>query len=496
MTVRDLTSEVMRNLGRRKLRTGLTMAGVVIGALAVVLIVSLGNGLSSFIDNHVRAIANPNVVEAWQTKGLRPGRLAKSFLGGLGQPPRLIEKDNEEDFIGSFQIQFIPSNQVAQLKQIDGVRAVRAFVFILARSLEVVGDGREWDTIVSPWIQAGPVEIIGGRRFKDDHAAECIVSEAYLSSMDSFDTPSDLIGKRVKLRITEHPLLGITGGKGLDPKMLERVRTLVDSQPENEDGKGGMDLKALYNKFTALSGLLRDLDLKPRENNTTETFEVTVVGVARKGLLANLVYVPDGLAEDMGRVLLRNDKLYTDEAFGMAALLQVDDQAKIPDIKSKVKEIGLRPRSLEDHLGVMHRIFGMFQKILVVFGGIAFVVAAFSIVNTLLMSVVERKREIGVLQALGASRRHIGLMFAAEAAAIGFWGGIVGAIVGWLMCQIGSEWARGQWPYILGSSDAFLPPDWLFPILLIFTTLLGLAAGVYPAIRAARLDPVEALRYE
>ena len=49
MTVRDLTSEVMRNLGRRKLRTGLTMAGVVIGALAVVLIVSLGNGLSSFI---------------------------------------------------------------------------------------------------------------------------------------------------------------------------------------------------------------------------------------------------------------------------------------------------------------------------------------------------------------------------------------------------------------------------------------------------------------
>ena len=180
----------------------------------------------------------------------------------------------------------------------------------------------------------------------------------------------------------------------------------------------------------------------------------------------------------------------------MAALLQVDDQAKIPDIKSKVKEIGLRPRSLEDHLGVMHRIFGMFQKILLVFGGIAFVVAAFSIVNTLLMSVVERKREIGVLQALGATRRHIGLMFAAEAAAIGFWGGIVGAIVGWLMCQIGSEWARGQWPYILGSSDAFLPPDWLFPILLIFTTLLGLAAGVYPAIRAARLDPVEALKYE
>ena len=158
--------------------------------------------------------------------------------------------------------------------------------------------------------------------------------------------------------------------------------------------------------------------------------------------------------------------------------------------------MNMRPRSLEDHLSVMHKIFGMFQKILVVFGGIAFVVAAFSIVNTLLMAVFERKREIGVLQALGATRRHIGMMFATEAIAIGFWGGIIGTIVGWSMCQIGNMWARGQWPYILGNSDAFLPPDWLFPVLLVFTTLLGLVAGVYPACRAARLDPVEALRYE
>ena len=493
MTVRDLTSEVMRNLGRRKLRTGLTMAGVVIGALAVVLIVSLGNGLSSFIDNHVRAIANPNVVEAWQTKGLRPGRLAKSFLGGLGQPPRLIEKDNEEDFIGSFQIQFIPSNQVAQLKQIDGVRAVRPFVFILARSLELMKDGREFDTIVSPWVQAGSVELLGGRGFHGDHARECIVSEAYLDSL-GLSQPGQMIGQRVRLNITEHPMLGIVGRANLDPTVMQRVRDLINSEPPGSES--GLDLKELYKKFTALTGLLRELDLTSPNRDRKNAFEVTVVGVARKGLLANLVYVPDGLAEEMGRVFLRNEKLYRPEAFGMAALLEVEDRSRIPAIKAEVKKAGLKPKSLEDHLGVMHRIFGMFQKILVVFGGIAFVVAAFSIVNTLLMSVVERKREIGVLQALGATRRHIGLMFAAEAAAIGFWGGIVGAIVGWLMCQIGSEWARGQWPYILGSSDAFLPPDWLFPILLIFTTLLGLAAGVYPAIRAARLDPVEALKYE
>ena len=496
MTTRDLCSEVMRNLSRRKLRTGLTMAGVVIGALAVVLIVSLGNGLSSFIEHNVRGIANPNVVEAWQTKGLQPGKLADGFLGGLGQPPREIKKGNEDNFIGSFQIQFIPSNQVRQLREIEGVRAVRPFVFILARSLEVVGDGREFNTIVSPWIQAGPVELVGGRNFRagEDNASECIVSEAYLTSL-GLQQPEDLIGKRVRLHVTEHPMLGIMGRSSVDAPAMGQIHESMTTL-RRPLGKGLGIFKGIGEKVRALYQLLQVLDLKPRDGSGKETYEVTVVGVIRKSLLSNIVYVPDGLAEEMGRVLLRNPELYTDKAFGLAALLEVEEQADIPRIKAEVEKIGLKPRALEDHLGVMHRIFGMFQKIFIVFGGIAFVVAAFSIVNTLLMSVVERKREIGVLQALGATRRHIGTMFAAEAAAIGFWGGIIGTIVGWVMCQFGSVWARGQWPYILGSSDAFLPPDWLFPVLLVFTTLLGLGAGVYPAIRAARLDPVEALRYE
>jgi len=494
MNLRDLFGEAMRNLGRRKLRTGLTVAGVVIGALAVVLIVSLSNGTSSFIDHHIRGVSNPNIVEAWQTKGLRLGKLADSFLGGLGQPPREIKPGNEEEFIGAFEVLSIPSNQLQQLREIEGIHTVRPFVFIMARSMEVVNDGREFDTIVSPWIQAGPVELIGGRKFGDDNAAECIVSEAYLTSL-GMNNPEDLLGKRVRLHISEHPALKYIGQSGTDLSTITRIRESIKILQQPLKETGGI-IKGVESKIRAIYHLFRDLNMEPPKGNGLETFEVNVVGVARKGLLANLVYVPDDLAEKMGRVLLRNPKLYTTDEFGMVALLQVKNQLDIPRIRSEVKKIGLKPRSLEDHLGMMHRIFGMFQKILVVFGGIAFVVAAFSIVNTLLMSVVERKREIGVLQALGATRRHIGMMFAAEAAAIGFWGGVVGTIVGWVMCQVGNVWARGQWPYILGSSDAFLPPGWLFPVLLVLTTLLGLAAGVYPAIRAARLDPVEALRYE
>ena len=494
MSLRDLFSEAMRNLGRRKLRTGLTVAGVVIGALAVVLIVSLSNGTSSFIDHHIRGVSNPNIVEAWQTKGLRLGKLADSFLGGLGQPPREIKPGNEEEFIGAFKVLSIPSNQLQQLREIEGVHAVRPFVFIMARSMEVMGDGREFDTIVSPWIQAGPVELIGGRKFGDDNATECIVSEAYLTSLGMND-PENLIGKRVRLHISEHPALKYIGQSGLDLSTITRIRESIKILQQPLKETGGI-IKGIESKIRAIYHLFRDLNMKPPKGNGTEEFKVNVVGVARKGLLANLVYVPDDLAEKMGRVLLRNPKLFTPDEFGMVALLQVKNQSDIPRVKGEVKEIGLKPRSLEDHLGVMHRIFGMFQKILVVFGGIAFVVAAFSIVNTLLMSVMERKREIGVLQAVGATRGHIMKIFACEAAAIGLLGGLLGCLFGWLLAMAGNAFAQYKWGHIIGSADLFTMPVWLFPALLFFTMLLGLAAGVYPAYRASRLDPVAALRYE
>ena len=158
--------------------------------------------------------------------------------------------------------------------------------------------------------------------------------------------------------------------------------------------------------------------------------------------------------------------------------------------------MGFRPHTMEDRIGRLHMFFATLQNIMVIFGSIAFFVATFSIVNTLLMAVVERKREIGVLQALGATRGHILKMFACEAAAIGLLGGLLGGGAGWAIAQVGNVMSRHTWGHIIGSADLFVMPGWLFPMLMVFTTLLGLVAGVYPAWRASRLDPVAALRYE
>ncbi len=493
MTPPDLIAEVARNLTRKKTRAALTMAGVVIGALAVVLIVSLGHGLSQFLDHQVRALANPRLVEAWPKSGINPARLAQSMVTGLGRAPREITSEKEDEFIGAFQIKYLEPAQVEGLRRIPGVSAVQPMVFILARSLQVRGDPREFDTIVVPWIQAGPELLLKGRGFSSDSAHECIVSEAYLQSL-GLASADALLGQTVLLNISEHPLLNITGQPRLagdTPAELRRLFDLVRKPPADPD-------EAMLALFMQLGEMADTLQAFEREGNGTDarTFPAKVVGVARKGLLSNLVYVPDEYAREMGRILLRNPDLSTERAFGLGALLRVNEAADVPAVKQAVRALGLVPRSVEDLLGELHSLFVTLQKLLLIFGGIAFVVAAFSIVNTLLMAVFERRREIGVLQALGATRRLVAWMFAVEAAAIGFLGGIAGGCGGWLLCSLGNVWAAHRWPDVLGNTDLFLPPSWLFGGLLVFTTLFGLLAGVYPAMRAARLDPVEALRYE
>ena len=131
-------------------------------------------------------------------------------------------------------------------------------------------------------------------------------------------------------------------------------------------------------------------------------------------------------------------------------------------------------------------------------GGLALFVAALGVTNTMIMAVYERTREIGILKAIGASRWDVLRLFIVEAALIGFLGGVLGLALGTLLGR-GVDWAA-HWYLesegVRGIGSLSVVPWWLALGALSFGTLVGLAAGVYPASRAARLDPVAALRYE
>ncbi len=167
-------------------------------------------------------------------------------------------------------------------------------------------------------------------------------------------------------------------------------------------------------------------------------------------------------------------------------------------IVEQLQERGFEVQSLRTILDMINRAMVVLQTMLGSVGGLALFVASIGIANTMVMAVYERTREIGILKAIGASPGDIRALFMAEAAFIGLVGGIVGTIGGWLL-GLGLNrliLAILRWQEAPIEGTFFVVTGWLVFLALVFATVVGLLAGLYPAARAARLDPLEALRYE
>jgi len=159
---------------------------------------------------------------------------------------------------------------------------------------------------------------------------------------------------------------------------------------------------------------------------------------------------------------------------------------------------GFRVQSVKVMLDMVNRAMIVLETMLGSVGGLALFVASVGIANTMVMAVYERTREIGILKAVGASPGNIRALFVVESALIGLIGGFVGTVVGWLLGKGLDRLIRAimEWQEIQVQATFFVVTGWLVAAALGFATLVGLLAGLYPAARAARLDPLDALRYE
>ncbi len=172
------------------------------------------------------------------------------------------------------------------------------------------------------------------------------------------------------------------------------------------------------------------------------------------------------------------------------------DDAQVKAIKKELKDNKYGASTLKDQLGIINGVIGGITTFLNVFAAIALAAGSFGIVNTLLMAVQERTREIGLMKALGMSRRKIFLLFSIEAGLIGLWGALVAVLCANLVGRVGSAIATNTILKDFEGLHLFSFPLKSTLMVILLVVAIAIFAALLPARRASRLDPIEALRYE
>ena len=217
-----------------------------------------------------------------------------------------------------------------------------------------------------------------------------------------------------------------------------------------------------------------------------------------RGTARARVFLPLKLAQDL-HVMQSNlrDTSASDSSSYTSLSVRVKNPNQVPAVEDAIKKMGFSAFSIVDATRSMRQFFAVLDGFLAIFGSLALAVASIGIVNTLVMAILERRREIGIMKAIGASDADVRGLFFAEAGAMGLVGGAAGVTLGWAIGRLinfGTNiyLERQHFP----SAQIWSVPLWLVLGAIAFSIVVSLLAGLYPAARAARLDPVQALRYE
>lgn len=247
-------------------------------------------------------------------------------------------------------------------------------------------------------------------------------------------------------------------------------------------------------KLIGKSAKLEAVDLPTTDTETaaetlaaaqTATYEGTVTGIADDSLIA-AVYMP----LDKMKQGIKFDKY-------SSIKVKVKNRRNLQDVRNEIDKLGYSTKSVTDLVQKIDKVFLVAETLLGLIGSIALLVALLGIVNIMTISLLERTHEVGIMKAIGATNREIGRLFHSEAGLFGFFGGILGVFVAYLIGLL-INWILN----IVGGSGVDLPLNvfvtpWAFALIMIVVSyFVARLAGWYPSRRAAKLSPMEALRYE
>ncbi len=179
------------------------------------------------------------------------------------------------------------------------------------------------------------------------------------------------------------------------------------------------------------------------------------------------------------------------------AQVRVNDSANLDSVEKGLIEKGFRVTALSKTVEQASKIFQGIQAVLAAFGGIALIVSAIGMFNTMTVTLLERTKEIGVMRMIGASPTDIKLLFVSESVLVGFLGGVSGIVMGVGIGVIINTFLNAVATHFGGQAvKLFAFPLWFLMFIMTFSAIVGYLTGIFPARRAALLNPLDAIRYE
>lgn len=474
MNISDLIKIGLANLWQTKLRSILTILGVVIGIAALSSMVSFGTGIQKNITD---AFANNDL---FTSMNVTP---TKIDLEELQNPsPEALKRAKESKKIP------LTDSVLKVIKGIEGVALAHPEIIIPGKLS--LGEMQEQTRI-----QALPPEIgrykpykdlIAGSFFSSDTAREIVLRWEALKN----------IGLIIKDEENEYTMTRSDSAKG---KQFASADTLIGKNISLITATINIE-RITKNPFSMISG-------KSSQAFGEDTTVLTIAGILERsnpfstGNLKGGAIIPSGIASSIPTVNFSSIWDILDESDGKdqysSIYVRVNGVGDLDRVRKAIEEMGLHVFTISDQLAEIKRGFLIMDAILGAIGVVALLIATLGIINTMVMSILERTREIGIMKAIGGSDREIRTIFFVEAGAIGLIGATFGLILGWLFTKVANLVINN---YIIGQNetpvDLFYFPIWLIAGAITFSVLLSLAAGLYPASRAVRIDPVKALRHD
>ncbi len=518
MKFSDILRLALRNLREARLRAGLTTLGVIVGVSMIVTMMSFGLGLQRNAVQRFRDLDlfNEITVSGRSLIGLVSSAMedggGESGRGGRGR------RDREGGSEGGRKApeRMLNDAALAEIAGIPGVASVEPNIdlstYVRANKRTLL---RQVGGALVPNGATRFKTYLAGRMISSPEADEVVVDESFLRGF-GFAKAADAVGQTLEL-------IAPNGGARAEEKNEAGEKTDANA---GDEANAKNDVGPEENEPLSFFGLpLEEETAGDDPENALAARTFRIVGVLKteleggpqngrqfRGLMpVSSIYIPlpaarewsrkyrGGINEVAFRLARASGIIKEGEADGYGmAVVRVADPDVLTGVQKRVDELGFSSFSIADQLKELRTVFLILNSALGLLGGISLLVASFGIANTMIMSILERTREIGIMKAIGAEDREIKLIFFVEAGLIGLAGGVLGSLAAWGIDAVANRLAYKfvLQPRGVSYVDFFALPPYLWLGAILFAVVIAILAALYPAARAARIDPVKALRHD